>query len=96
MMGALRDGPQFHGPSWGETWINTEGVELKEKTDPILVFDAPIFNDKGESIAAIAMAVRARGEVFKIFKTARIGDSGETYAFDEKGTLLNESRFTES
>ena len=95
MMGALRDGPQFHGPSWGETWINTEGVELKEKTDPILVFDAPIFNDKGESIAAIAMAVRARGEFSKIFKTARIGDSGETYAFDEKGTLLNESRFTE-
>jgi hypothetical protein len=54
---------------------------------------APIHDEKGQPVAVLALRMRPEAEFTKILQTARFGYSGETYAFDENGLLLSESRF---
>ena len=55
----------------------------------------PIRNASGDVIAAMYVARRASGPFTDILQVARVGASGETYAFDDEGWMLSESRFTE-
>lgn len=57
----------------------------------------PIRDTTGIPIAAIIAGQKAYGafSVSQIFEVAQLGDTGETYAFDETGLMLTESRFTE-
>jgi hypothetical protein len=41
----------------------------------------------------LALRMRPEGEFSRILTAARFGNSGETYAFNEKGVLLSQSRF---
>ena len=61
----------------------------------ILFFAAPIKNDAGKVIAILAKRFDPRDEFSRINRLARIGLSGETFAFDREGRLLSESRFKE-
>ncbi len=54
---------------------------------------APIRGADDEIIAAAAFGFPADGEFSGILSVARKGTSGETFAFDQNGLLLNESRF---
>lgn len=56
-------------------------------------FLAPIKNANGDVIAALSMRVDPLRTFSKITRSGRIGDSGETYAFDDEATLVSESRF---
>ncbi len=67
-----------------------------EQGPPLLYFVAPIRtggSEPGEIVAAGAFGYPADDEFTKILSVARQGLTGETYAFDEHGLLLNESRF---
>ncbi|MBU2970750.1 response regulator [Pseudoalteromonas sp. C2R02] len=59
-------------------------------------FIAPIYDDSGQVIAAISMRVDPLRTFSNIIRSGRIGQSGETYAFDNKGTLVSESRFNKN
>ena len=54
---------------------------------------APIIDGDGEFIAALAFRIDPDNNFSDIFKRGRLGDSGETYAFDRQGRMITESRF---
>lgn len=63
---------------------------------PMIAVAAPLYDEQGAVIAAIGFGTRADDQFTRILRVARLGQSGETYAFDEHGFLLSDSRFTES
>jgi tRNA A-37 threonylcarbamoyl transferase component Bud32 len=62
---------------------------------PVVWVNAPTTDDRGEIIAALGFGMRADDQFTRILSVAQMGESGETYAFDEQGYLLSESRFND-
>ncbi|MDH5764883.1 MAG: sensor histidine kinase [Gammaproteobacteria bacterium] len=60
---------------------------------PVFFSATPIQDNKGVTIAVLAMQVDPALEFSKTFTRARFGESGETYALSSDGLLLSESRF---
>ena len=61
--------------------------------EPTMFVGAPIYDQPGGAVpAALALRIHV-AEFTRITQLARFGSSGETYAFDEAGLLLTESRF---
>jgi hypothetical protein len=60
---------------------------------PSMLAIAPVFNADRKPVAAIGFRVPPEKDFSEILGIARIGQSGETYAFDRNGLLLSESRF---
>lgn len=54
---------------------------------------APVRDEAGAVIAALDIGKPAEERFSRLFAAAHIGETGETYAFDERGLLLSESRF---
>jgi serine/threonine protein kinase len=48
----------------------------------------------GDVIGALGLRIKPNEDFVRILQIGRPGDTGETYAFDSKGLLLSESRFT--
>lgn len=70
--------------------LKSEGVNQNYAT---AFFAAPIKGLSGEVLAVLTMRIDPYLEFSQIIQTARIGLSGETYAFDSEATLITESRF---
>jgi len=66
------------------------------KSHPITFVGAPVRNDKGEVIAALLMGFDPKLHFSRITELGRMGNSGETYAFDSTGLLITKSRFTQN
>ena len=60
---------------------------------PVMFVCAPIRNAAGEVIAVFGIRLNPRAEFSQILQVARVGKTGETYAFDSKGIMLTSSRF---
>jgi signal transduction histidine kinase len=60
---------------------------------PLMTFTAPIRNQAGNVIAALALHVDPRLGFTRTTQLAPFEKDGETYAFDRNGRLLTESRF---
>ena len=75
--------------------VNLRGSYLEERPEKsvTMFFAAPIQNASGEVIAVITQRVNPAEEFSKIMQFSRVGESGESYAFDREGRLLSESRF---
>ncbi len=56
---------------------------------------APIKDDKGRTMAILTLRIDPDESLGSVFERGRFGESGETYAFNKKGVLISESRFTE-
>ncbi len=54
---------------------------------------APIVDDSGTAIAALVFRVDPTAEYTSIFERGRIGETGETYAFNDNAVLVSRSRF---
>ncbi|GAB4466418.1 MAG: hypothetical protein OHK0044_06230 [Burkholderiaceae bacterium] len=54
---------------------------------------APVRDAQGAVIAVLDIGKPASERFSKLFEAARLGDTGELYAFDARGRLLSESRF---
>jgi signal transduction histidine kinase len=59
----------------------------------LMTFTAPIRNQAGDVIAALALRADPRLDFTRTTNLARLAKTGETYAFDRDGRLLTESRF---
>lgn len=55
----------------------------------------PIRDEKGEVIAILTVRIKPFQNFSGIFQQGRLGESGETYAFDTNGLLISESRFVD-
>ena len=72
---------------------DSEG-NLQEKW-PTLFVGAPIFGENNEVKAIFTLRVDPMDDYINILRQGRIGDSGETFAFNQEGTLISQSRFTD-
>ena len=54
---------------------------------------APLHDTNGVVRGALALVINPDMEFSRILSVARSGESGETYAFDQTGLLISESRF---
>jgi signal transduction histidine kinase len=68
---------------------------VTHKQYPVMTFTAPIRNQAGDVIAALALRADPRLDFTGTTGLARFEKAGETYAFDRHGRLLTESRFDE-
>ena len=62
-------------------------------TDATMFFAAPIQTADGEVIAALTLRIDPGGEFSRVLQFSRVGDSGDSYAFNRQGQLLSASRF---
>jgi tRNA A-37 threonylcarbamoyl transferase component Bud32 len=60
---------------------------------PTMFVAAPVKSTNGTIIAALGLRMAPEKEFSQIFSVARMGETGESYAFDRWGYLLTASRF---
>src|SRR5262249_34148150 len=63
---------------------------------PTMWAAAPVKGAQGKVIAALGLRIRPDDQVTRILRVAQTGATGETYAFDQAGMLLSQSRFDDS
>ena len=68
----------------------------KVEAAPTMFLAVPLESVGGEVIAVATLRFDPAGDFTRLFQVGRMGQSGETYAFDDDGRLLSESRFGES
>jgi hypothetical protein len=66
--------------------------ELKAGLPTMLVASA-VPDEQGKPLGMLGLRIRPEAEFTDILRTARFGQSGETYVFSESGLLLSGSRF---
>ncbi len=66
--------------------------QLREN-EPTMFVAAPVRNEQGLVIAALTLRVDPSQCFTRISKYGRVGETGETYAFDSKGRFITRSRF---
>ncbi|MCA9237886.1 MAG: serine/threonine protein kinase [Planctomycetales bacterium] len=62
---------------------------------PVMYAVAPIRDENLQVVAVLGMQIRPQDEFTRILQLGRLGETGETYAFDADGLLLSGSRFDE-
>ncbi|HTL18398.1 MAG TPA: serine/threonine protein kinase, partial [Patescibacteria group bacterium] len=60
---------------------------------PLMFVSAPVKSDAGKVVAVLALRMKPEEEFSRIFSVARMGETGEAYAFDHRGVMLTASRF---
>ncbi|MFC1684136.1 diguanylate cyclase domain-containing protein [Pseudomonadota bacterium] len=60
---------------------------------PTMFIAVPVFDEKNNVIAALAIRVNPADNFSRITQLGRTGATGETYAFNDKGQMITESRF---
>ncbi|MEM8946114.1 MAG: serine/threonine protein kinase [Planctomycetota bacterium] len=60
---------------------------------PVMFVIAPILDSHLQVVATLGLHIRPEKEFTRILQLGRLGDSGETYAFDQQGLMLSNSRF---
>jgi PAS domain S-box-containing protein len=80
-------------PIWSDVPLGSS--ESKSANVPTMFFAAPVKNRNGQVIAVVTQRVDPAMNFTRLIQLGRIGKSGETYALDQYGTLLSESRFEE-
>lgn len=66
--------------------------ELREG-EPTMFVGAAIKDESGKNIAILTFRINPAEAFSKIFQRGRIGETGETYAFNKNAYLISESRF---
>ncbi|TWT92961.1 serine/threonine protein kinase [Neorhodopirellula pilleata] len=60
---------------------------------PTMFVAAPVRDSDFQIVGVLALRLRPEREFTRILQLGRIGESGETYAFDRDGVMLSNSRF---
>jgi len=60
---------------------------------PLMFVSAPVKSSSGDVVAVLALRMRPEEEFTRIFSVARMGETGEAYAFDHRAVMLTASRF---
>ena len=62
---------------------------------PVMMVLAPLRDAQFQCVAAMGFRIRPEQEFTQILQLGRMGNSGETYAFDLEGRMVSNSRFDE-
>jgi len=83
----------FIPPIQSDVHFNQSEDERLPDLPPTIFFAAPIKASDGKIIAAITQRLDPAEEFSRVIQLGRIGQSGETYAFNKFAQLISESRF---
>jgi tRNA A-37 threonylcarbamoyl transferase component Bud32 len=84
----------YRGGRGGPRGGGTDDAARARRGDSMLMqVAAPVRNNERDVLGALALVIRPEQEFSRILSVARSGESGETYAFDQTGLLISESRF---
>ncbi|MDH3976551.1 MAG: ATP-binding protein [Deltaproteobacteria bacterium] len=61
--------------------------------EPTMFLGVPVYDGTQRVMALLTVRIDPSLDFTRIFKLGRIGDSGESYAFNKEGMLISESRF---
>ena len=61
--------------------------------EPTMFVATPVLDSSGKVIAALTFSIEPQRNFTRTLQIGRIGESGETYAFNNQGKLISESRF---
>lgn len=70
-----------------------DAARARRGNSTLMQVAAPVRNNDRDVLGALALIIRPDMEFTRILSVARYGQSGETYAFDQTGLLISESRF---
>jgi eukaryotic-like serine/threonine-protein kinase len=70
-----------------------EATLTQRAEGPSMFVAAPVTDASGRAVAVLGLRMRPEDEFTKIFSVARMGQTGEAYAFDRRGVMLTASRF---
>jgi eukaryotic-like serine/threonine-protein kinase len=60
---------------------------------PVMHVVAPVRDEQGKVIAALSFRLPPEQDFTRLLHVGRMGESGETYAFDKSGRMISDSRF---
>ncbi len=72
--------------------LTTSSGQLRSQLPTIFV-TAPVRDSSGDVMAVLALRIDPALQFTRLTQLGRIGETGETYAFDDQGVLITESRF---
>jgi PAS domain S-box-containing protein len=81
----------FKGKSIFIPSVNSDITDVSHNSS--LFFAVPIKNKANDVVAVLTKRLDPANKFSQVLHYSRVGESGETYAFDKNGTLLSESRF---
>lgn len=84
---ALTGEPSISRPFTGEPSPN------ERSEGPTMFVAAPLKSADGKTVAVLALRMKPEEEFTRVFSIARMGETGEAYAFDQSGLMLSGSRF---
>ncbi len=79
----------FVPPIYSDVAIGDKDIE---STTSLFIAE-PIQGSSGNVIAALTMRLDPAEGFSRVLQFSRVGESGESYAFDQTGTLISASRF---
>lgn len=82
----------FIPPIRSDIYLHEKKTETSGLPSTIFIV-APVRDANGSILAALARRLDPAEDFSRVIQLGRIGDSGETYAFNGNGKLLSESRF---
>lgn len=74
--------------------MKTQGGRMRTG-EPTMYVCAPLRDRDYQAVGALALQIQPEAEFTKILQFGRIGETGETYAFNRQGQMISESRFDE-
>jgi len=69
------------------------GIFARRRGDVMLMQVAAPIRENGKVLGALALIINPTNEFSKVLSVAHRGETGETFAFDQTGLLISESRF---
>lgn len=91
---ALEGTPTVSPPFPSEVMLKDGSGRLRSGT-PTLFVAAPVRDENLQVVAVLALRARPEEEFTNILQLGRTGQTGETYAIDQHGLLVSNSRFDE-
>lgn len=94
-LGRVMDGETVVCPPFASV-VTTETASGQMRIgEPTMYVCAPVRDASFQVVGTLALQLRPEREFTRIVQLGRIGDSGETYAFNKAGTMVSNSRFDE-
>jgi hypothetical protein len=69
--------------------------KVNGQDQPVMMASFPIPGESGIPVAILFLLIDPESEFTEILQRGRMGESGESYAFNKNGKMISESRFTE-
>jgi len=94
-LGRVFDGETIVSPPFPSIVPMKTATGERRSGEPTMYVCGPVRDESFQVVAALALQIRPEREFTRILQVGRVGESGETYAFNAEGLMVSNSRFDE-